>query len=83
MVTKISKGSTGNKTFYAKWKTVTYYITYHLGEGTNHGSNPDNYTIEQVPITLQNASRAGYSFEGWYKEEGFIKDVYKRQNTGR
>ena len=74
-VTQIVKGSTGNKTFYAKWKMVTYGITYHLGGGTNHASNPDNYTIEQVPITLQNASRAGYSFEGWYKEEGFINKV--------
>ncbi|MCK9482132.1 MAG: InlB B-repeat-containing protein [Bacteroidia bacterium] len=75
IVTEISKGSTGNKTFYAKWGAVTYDITYHLGGGTNHGSNPLNYTIEQVPITLQNASRAGYSFEGWYKEESFINKV--------
>jgi len=29
-ITKIPKGSTGNKTFYAKWKTMYYTIQYDL-----------------------------------------------------
>ena len=65
-VTHIGKGSTGNKTFWAKWEAVTYTITYHLNNGSNHADNPENYTIETEMITLKDASKANYTFAGWY-----------------
>ena len=63
---QIKKGSTGNKTFRANWKIVTYGITYHLDGGKNHAYNPVNYTIETETITLKEAERTGYIFKGWY-----------------
>ena len=58
------------KTLYAKWTVHNYTITYHLDEGTNHGSNPATYTIESSAITLQNPTKYGYDFDGWYTNEG-------------
>ena len=40
-------------------------ITYHLDGGTNHGSNPASYD-GSADITLQNPTKANYTFMGWY-----------------
>ena len=62
---QIAKGSTGNITLYAKWEIVTYTITYNnCDEATN--TNPENYTVETKTITLKNATKTGYTFDGWY-----------------
>jgi uncharacterized repeat protein (TIGR02543 family) len=45
-VTAIGTEATGPKTFYAKWKTVAYRITYKDGSTTMNGLMPTNYTIE-------------------------------------
>jgi uncharacterized repeat protein (TIGR02543 family) len=62
-------GSTGDKTFYAKWTAVNYNIAYNLNDGTN-GTNPNTYTIESA-ITMAAPTRAGYSFIGWYDNAVF------------
>jgi uncharacterized repeat protein (TIGR02543 family) len=67
----IPAGSTGNKTFYAKWTTASYGITYILDRGTNNNANPANYTIESPGITLAVPSRSGYDFGGWYDNADF------------
>ena len=60
-----------NKTLYAKWTPTPYTITYNNMSGaTNHASNPDSYTIESADITLQTPSKTGYTFGGWYTNEG-------------
>jgi uncharacterized repeat protein (TIGR02543 family) len=69
-VTGILQGSTGDKTFYAKWTLNSYTITYQLNGGTN-GANPAAYTIESADITLAVATREGYTFRGWYEDSGF------------
>ena len=63
---QIKKGSTGNKTFQANWKIVTYGITYHLNGGENDTDNPVNYTIETATIWLKPVEKKGYTFKGWY-----------------
>ena len=64
-VTKITKGSTGDITLTAQWTTISYNITYEgLNGATN--SNPVTYTIETATITLQNPTRTGYTFDGWF-----------------
>ena len=70
-VTSTPRGSTGNKTLYAKWTANSYAITYNLNGGTNDSSNPDTYTIESSTITIQNPTRAGYAFGGWFASDDF------------
>ena len=57
--------SVNNITLVAKWTIVTYSITYNLGGGSNGSGNPSSYTIESNAITINNASRTGYTFRGW------------------
>ena len=67
-------------TLYAQWKAVSYTITYELDGGTNHASNPANYTIETATITLQNPTKTGYTFSGWYKESTFTNKLTQITN---
>ncbi len=57
-------------TLYAKFETTNYTITYNLNDGTN-GTNPSTYTIESDTITLQEATKLGYTFDGWYSNSNF------------
>lgn len=74
IITSIPKYSKGDKTYYAKWKTYDYTITYDLMGGTATG-NPASYTIETETFTLNNPTRAGYSFIGWTGSNGEIPDT--------
>ena len=69
-VTSIAKGSTGNKTFYAKWTATSYSITYNLNDGTNASGAPTSYTIESA-VTLPTPTKAGNTFGGWYTSSTF------------
>lgn len=53
---------------YAIWQKVLYTITYNLNGGTNSLNNPVNYHIESEKITLLNATREGFAFDGWYTD---------------
>ncbi len=64
----IKAGSTGNKTFTAKWKAIKYEIAYVLDGGTNNPNNPQSYTAERA-VTLQKPSKAGYDFTSWAEGE--------------
>lgn len=56
--------------------TVTEYdITYNVSGGTNAASNPAKYTILTNTITLADASREGYTFDGWYDSGEFTNKV--------
>ena len=74
-VTSIAKGSTGNKTFYAKWTINKYTITYNLNGGKNHTSNKASYYITTATFKLNNPTRKGYTFKGWYSDSKFTKKV--------
>ncbi|MEL3906274.1 MAG: leucine-rich repeat protein [Treponema sp.] len=71
-VNTIKKGSTGNKVFWAKWELATYSITYRLNGGTDNGGNPASYSVESETINLNNAIRPGYTFKGWFTDEGLM-----------
>ena len=64
-VTSIAKGTTGNKTYYAKWNIIKYTISYTLNGGNVATANPTTYTVESAAITLNNPTRSGYNFGGW------------------
>ena len=74
--TKIAKGSTGDKTFYAKWSaeaivecTVTFKLVGAEGETTAKVNKGDIISEEQI-----NAAQAqipkGYELKGTYSDEG-------------
>ncbi len=73
-VMEISKGSTGNLTLTAKWDTISYAIAYHNVIGATN-TNPDSYDVEDQPLTLSAASKAGYRFVGWYTDEALTNMV--------
>ena len=64
-------GEADTYTLYAQWDYDTYTITYVLNEGTNSDSNPTSYMMTSATIQLNNASRLGYDFSGWYTTENF------------
>ncbi|MDD6193751.1 MAG: InlB B-repeat-containing protein [Lachnospiraceae bacterium] len=51
-------------------------ITYELYGGYNSILNPVNISAKQLPISLENPRKSGYSFGGWYMEESFEHRVY-------
>ena len=56
-------------TLYAKWTPISYPITYHLNGGTLNTAH-ESYTIESATITLDEPTRKGYNFAGWYTNQG-------------
>ena len=69
---QITHGSTGAKTFYAKWEKSVYKISYTAGNdayGTVTADKKDHGTS----ITLKNEgifTREGYSQDGWSTSDG-------------
>ena len=61
--------------FVATAHEEVYIVTYYLDGGTNHLSNPATYKITETPITLNNATKLGYDFVGWYTEGTFVNKV--------
>jgi len=62
-------------TLYAKWNINTYTITYHLNNGINSISNPSTFTYESDTILLENPTKDGYTFIGWYQQEDLTGDL--------
>ncbi|HJJ47274.1 MAG TPA: InlB B-repeat-containing protein, partial [Methanocorpusculum sp.] len=61
-------------TLYANWSAIPYNITYYnLTGATNPKTNPITYNVTSV-ITLDNASKMGYTFEGWYNSTEFTEE---------
>lgn len=54
---------------------VTYRITYVLNGGTNNKVNPTTYDINTATVTLQNPTRAGYTFVGWYRDAAYSQRI--------
>lgn len=72
-VTSISADSTGTVNLYAKW-AQNFAITYNLDGGTNHASNPATYTAGEE-LQLNAPTRSGYTFGGWFSDEGLTEAV--------
>ncbi len=72
-VIKIEKGTTGDLIFYAKWEEVEVpdvysKVNYVLNGGTNSTNNPEKY-LQGISTMLYPATKPGYVFLGWSKEE--------------
>ncbi len=75
-VTEIAGGTIGSLTLTARWELIGYEITYHNAVGAAN-SNPDVYDVELLPLTLLDASKAHYTFEGWYTDAAFTSKITK------
>ena len=73
--TRISTGTTGNKTLYAGWSVKTYEIKYNAG-ANGSGLVPAEKKTHDVAYTLKGASytRKGYGQDGWSLSDGGDKD---------
>ena len=50
-----------------------YNITYYLNGGVNNPSNPATFdSATDLPVTLLDPTREGYTFDGWYRDPDFI-----------
>ena len=76
-ITQINGSRTGNLTLYAKWTPYNYKLTYTLNGGTLAKANPSTYTIETETFILNNPTRTGYTFDGWYTESNYQNRVYR------
>jgi uncharacterized repeat protein (TIGR02543 family) len=55
----------------ATFDLANYTITYHLNGGVNDPDNPDSYTIMSKTITLNDPTKEGDTFLGWYRNADF------------
>ena len=69
--TVIPSGSTGPKTFYAKWMANTYTVEFEPNGGTINGSYVTNYTYGEGAELPTNVEKSGYTFAGWYENDRF------------
>jgi len=53
-----------NVVLTARWKELTYTITYNLNGGRNSSSNPTSYTVLDS-FFLMSPEKSGYNFIGW------------------
>lgn len=70
-------------TAYAKWEAINYTITYVLNDNSTFkatNNNPTTATIEDK-VTLSDASRIGYYFEGWYFTSDFTNSAVTQLNS--
>ena len=74
-ITEVSTTQSGNLTLYAKFTANTYGITYELDGGTNGAGNPTSYTCGEGVASFADASKTGYTFEGWYSDSTFTTKV--------
>ena len=79
-VSKIDKTQKGDITVYAKWEANKYNINYELNGGKNNSENPITYTYGEE-VELKDATRVGYTFKGWYKEQELTNEVSKIEKT--
>ncbi len=53
-------------TLYAQWvRESDYAISYELNGGTLATPNPTSYNVDTPTFTLNNPTKAGYTFKGW------------------
>jgi len=84
-VTKITTGTTGEKTFYAKWTANKYTVKFDANGGTGKMSSLTGVAYDTSKVLTANAfSRTGYTFAGWsttkagsakYKNKASIKNL--------
>ena len=73
-VTAISDTETGNKEYWAKWEANAYTVTLNTNGGTINSGNVTSYTYGVGATLPTDVTRTGYTFKGWYDNEGLTGD---------
>ena len=68
VVTRINKGSRGNKVFYAKWSVIQSIVTLDNQSATTEGTTSVIATYGSAMPSITIPIRIGYTFEGYYTE---------------
>ena len=61
-------------TVKAYYKRNSYTIQYELNDGTNNDANPNGYRFGSS-IKLNNPTREGYKFLGWYTDDNYQNQI--------
>lgn len=75
-----SDQNNGSIELFAHWELVEYPLQYILNGGSNHSNNPAHYNMTDE-IILENASRMGYTFGGWYTDADFSQIITKIKDS--
>lgn len=81
-VTNIPTGSTGNRTFFARWTPQQFTITYSLNGGSLTAAMLPSFTIESANIILPSPTRHGFNFGGWFSNPHFTGSAISNIATG-
>ncbi len=73
-VTEIPADTAEDKTYYAKWERITHDITFNLNEGAWDGEHVTKYGEGLTTDLPTNVVKDGYTFLGWYDNEGLNGD---------
>ena len=80
-VSNLTTNNNGSVSLYAVWGDAeSYTITYEIADGATH-SNATTYTVES-PVTFTDASKAGYTFGGWFNDAAYNNRITKTSGTG-
>lgn len=77
-IEKITKGSHGDLTISAKWSKATYTVEY-VCDGTH--DNATELSVDEE-YALKDATKAGYSFDGWYIDETYENRIFNLASSG-
>lgn len=74
---------TSNKTIKATWKENEYAINYVLNDGELSGdyAKVRKYTEDVDLPKLEQMSRDGYVFDGWYDNKDFTGKIFERSDV--
>ena len=85
IVTKIEKGSSGDRTFAAKWSAKTYKISFNFNGGHKAKDNeayPTTHKYGTAQIKFNTPVKNGYDFAGWLlASTNTIQNSYTRYQT--
>jgi uncharacterized repeat protein (TIGR02543 family) len=90
-VSGIAAGSTGDKTFYAKWTPITYTVQYNANGGTGTTASSAHTYGTARTLSANGFTRTGYTFGGWaaqadgggtgYTDEQSVSDLSSTQDA--
>lgn len=75
----IKNGSTGNRTFKAHWTANEYSVQYDYGYDNKTSSQKVTYGSS---FELENPTRNGYAFLGWYDGDNKVENGTWNQTSG-